>query len=57
MTVNLIFAKNFARATQLIRSGEYEEARRIVRNNPASDQRIIARRIEDAKNAACGRSI
>ena len=56
MTVNLIFAKNFARATQLIRSGEYEEARRIVRNNPASDQRIIARRIEDAKNTSCGRS-
>ena len=56
MTVNLIFARNFAKATQLIRSGDYEEARRIVRNNPESDQRIIARRIEDAKNANANRS-
>ena len=57
MTVHLLFAKNFTKATQLIRSGEYEEARRIVRNNPASDQRIIARRIEDAKNSNSNRSM
>ena len=50
MTVHILFAKNFAKATQLIRSGDYEQARKVVQNNPPSDQRIIARRIEDAKN-------
>ena len=48
-TANLIFAKNFAKATQLIRSGDYEQARKVVENNPPSDQRIIARRIEGAR--------
>ena len=53
MTVNLLFAQNFAKATQAIRSGDYERARELVKNNPASDQRIIARRIEDAKGQEC----
>ena len=56
MTVHLLFAKNFAKATQLIRSGDYDEARKVVQNNPPSDQRIIARRIEDSKNANANRS-
>ena len=56
MTVNLLFAQNFAKATQAIKSGDYERARELVKNNPASDQRIIARRIADAQHPDANRS-
>ena len=49
-------AKAFARALYDIRSGDYASAENRVKHNHPSDQRIIAKRIELAKNTNANRS-